>query len=79
MSWEQNRQKNRQLRTPAQTEEILRMEHGFRKERYRWPRRQNRMKQSVPAIIDEYVIPEEEWKKPGYYYNYVDLDDDGEK
>ncbi len=30
------------------------------------------------AIIDEYVIPEEEWEETRYYYNYVDLDDDGE-
>lgn len=31
------------------------------------------------AIIDEYMIPEEEWEATRYYYNYVDLDDDGEK
>lgn len=29
------------------------------------------------AIIDEYMIPEEEWEATRYYYNYVDLDDDG--
>lgn len=30
------------------------------------------------AIIDEYRIPGEEWETTRYYYNYVDLDDDGE-
>lgn len=29
------------------------------------------------AIIDEYMIPEDEWETTRYYYNYVDLDDDG--
>lgn len=31
------------------------------------------------AIIDEYMIPEDEWEMTRYYYNYVDLNDDGEK
>lgn len=29
------------------------------------------------AIIDYYEIPEEEWAETRYYYNYVDLDQDG--
>ncbi|KAF5078533.1 hypothetical protein [Oscillibacter ruminantium] len=29
------------------------------------------------AIVEEYEIPEEEWANTKYYYNYVDLNDDG--
>lgn len=29
------------------------------------------------AIVEEYEIPEEYWEQTKYYYNYVDLNDDG--
>ena len=74
-----------EMMTEAETEDSAADEGGFADGAWLPARAMQMASEKEPnelvraAIIDEYMIPEDEWEMTRYYYNYVDLNDDGEK